>query len=458
MISPRLALALAVLAAPAVARPGEVVQVAHRDPGELPSRGPSNAPVTIELFFTPDFRSQAFKLEQLQAKHPSQIRLVYRVLGVNGARLPYAALEAFGEGKFFELMDALSHERLRPNDARLIEIGRQIGLDPVRLDAAIHHPPAAYEHVIADNDRRRRQRIRGGALPAVLFNGHQPQILLPNLDATQLEAEYKAAKARADELVDRGADPAHLAEAFDQEAREGSGDITVQVGPMDDELDQLPADPPLATPPIATRGLPSFGPSDAAVTIVVLCSPLSANCITPLQRATYVAENNPDRVRVVWGPYFDVARDDAAELGLLGDAALCAERVGTSSDLDFDRPASAGWRWMEAMMHASGNPRRRPEPEQRIDHIADELRVDRRAFATCRARMAGTTLAFLETTRHAGVRTSPATVIGGRIYGPILDANTLQQLVDAELSPGECDVDHGCLHLGDYAPAWRRGL
>ncbi len=94
---------------------GGVVQVEHRDPSALPSKGPLDALVTIEVFFTPgqSSRVQAYKhLERLQANHPSRIRLVYRIIKSGGqTRTPYAALEAHAAGKFFEFMDALRKER-----------------------------------------------------------------------------------------------------------------------------------------------------------------------------------------------------------------------------------------------------------------------------------------------------------------------------------------------------------
>jgi hypothetical protein len=82
-----------------------------------------------------------------------------------------------------------------------------------------------------------------------------------------------------------------------------------------------------------------------------------------------------------------------------------------------------------------------------IDKIADKLRVDRRAFATCRAQVAGTSIAWIEAARRSGVRITPSTVVGGRIYGPLDDRQTLQWLVEAELGPGV---------LGEAAPTWRR--
>jgi protein-disulfide isomerase len=476
-----LAVAISALATPAIARPGDVIRVEHRDPSELPTRGPASAPVTVEVFFTPGWRGNAISnLEKLQAHHPSNIRLVYRVIPSNSARLHYAALEALAQGKFFELMDALAKSIPSSplTDNRLLELGRQVGLDPVRLDAAIHHPPAAYEKVVTDNERRRKQRLRTSALPAVLYNGHQPDGALVGMTMTDLETAFEDSKAHAEDLVDQGADPAHLTDAFEEERRDwwpkragaakakpgerdrlGHDELVIRTGPTDEELEQLPVTPELATPPLRTRGMPSYGSPDATVTVVVLCSPRSRNCAKPLHAASTVQDNNPERVRVVWAPFFDVGLDDAADLGLLGDAALCAERVGTSSEVDFDRPASPGWRWTEAVLDETLRPgRQTSSAEDLIDRIARKLNVDRRAFAACRARMAGTSLAFSETARHSGVRTTPATVVGGRVYSPITEPEPLQTLIEEEVSPRNCSVDVGCLHLGDYAPAWRRGL
>jgi len=454
----RLSLALAAVAlaaAPAAARPGQVIVVEHHDPTALPSRGPANAPVTIEVFFTPVRRGQTKVIEQLQAKHPSQIRIVYRVVSGNGsARIPYIALEANVEGKFQELLEALDHERTMISDQRLIEIGRQIGLDPERVDAAAHHPPVVFERAIADNDRRRRQRLPTTVmLPATLINGEwQPQ--LTNLSTFDLERAYHDASKRAADLIDRGADPAHLADAFDAEPSGKALDVPVQPGPIDDALGAVPTSPALATPPLRLRGLPSYGSPDAPVAIVVACNPASSQCRAPLNAAVQAVDALPDLVRAVWAPNFDLAGEQAADLALVGDAALCAERVGAANDLDFDRPMSPGWRWLEALR----DPRVRLPSERLVRDLADRLHVPHGAFEACRARMAGATVAWVEAARRSGVHTTPATIVGGRIYGPLNDAGILQQLVASELAPGSCTIDHGCLHLGDYTPSWRRGL
>src|SRR5207247_2190719 len=107
-------------------------------------------------------------------------------------------------------------------------------------------------------------------------------------------------------------------------------------------------------------------------TIAVLCSPTSSNCLGPLRAARLVQDLYAESVRVVWAPYFDITRDDAADLSLLGDAAMCAEKIGTRAE-DRDLTSlqksaeSPGWRWVEAVL--GENTRRRLAPDKLIDKI-----------------------------------------------------------------------------------------
>ncbi|HEY5920999.1 MAG TPA: hypothetical protein VIV11_04980 [Kofleriaceae bacterium] len=451
------ALLVLVVAQPATSAPaakprGGVVRVEHRDPGGLPSRGPLNALVTIEMFFTPgpNSRQQAYRnLERLQANHPSRIRLIYRLVKSGGqTRTPYAALQAHAEGKFFEFMDALNAARdTRMPDKDLADLAKKVGLDPEQLGLAVSRPPRAYDEVLEANELRRKQRIHGSpALPSVLFNGRVARTPLGSMGMTELENEYKVAKELAEDLLDRGADRGTLADALD-ELSEPPQDIIIQPGPTDEDLGDDVGEPVLATPPLELRGLPSYGPSEAVTTIVVMCAPTSSNCQQPMRAARNIRDWYPQSVRVVWAPYFDLTREDAADLSLLADAALCAEKVGiTLEDRDetFGNAASPGWRWVDSVLNE--NTRRRVTPDKILDKTAEKLRVDRRAFATCRAQLAGTSIAWIEAARRAGVRVTPSTVVGGRIYGPIIDHNTLQLLVEAELTPGI---------LGEAAPVWR---
>lgn len=421
--------------------PGGVVRIEHRDPTALPSRGPSNALVTVEVFFTPGpgYRRDPYRnLERLQANHPSRVRLVYRIVKGNTARFHYAALHAYAEGKFFEFVDALNGAARSLDDKALTELAKKVGLDPERFAAAITKPPAAYDKILEENERRRRQRIRvNQSLPSALFNGRAPATQVTSMTTNDLEREYQMAREAAEELLDRGVTREELAAAFDQIITLPA-EIKVPTGATDEEVEDTTAEPRLATPPLVYTGLPSHGATEAPITIAVLCSPTSANCLAPLANARRISDRFGDRVRVVWAPYFDVARDDAADLSLLADAALCAERDGgraTDSDT-WDPNDSPGWRWVNEVLALSNSRLRSKTIDDMIDRVVGKLRVEPRAFATCRAQIAGASIAWIETARRAGVRSTPATIVNGRLYGPILDDPTLQTLVEAELAPG----------------------
>jgi len=439
----------------ASARPGTIIRIEHRDPGALPSQGPRTAPVTIELFFTPTAGGTVRYRQalDLQAAHPARIRLVFRIVTGGGqAMLPNAVLEAQAQGKYDELMTELTAMRSGPlTRPQLLELGTKAGLDPDRLAAAIVEN--RYERVLASNARRLRRRAPHAAPPIVLFNGRPTRAAIG--DAHALETEYQDALARAEDLVDRGADPRALLRAFDALADDDAadGEIKVPSGQTDEELDQLPPAATLAQPPLDLHGLPSVGPNDAAITIVVACKPTSSNCTAPFKVARGVQDTYPDQVRVVWAPFFDVGSDDAPELALLGDAALCAERVGTETALDYDANASPGWQWVDHMLNEWQRRRvRHVAGAELIDKLGETLRVDARELAACRARTAGATIAWIERARHAGLKTSPATVVNGRIYGPITDPNALQALVAAELAGGGLDRLERAIGLD----AWRR--
>lgn len=441
------ALCVATVAQAAPARQGGIVRVEHRDPLALPSRGPANALVTIELFVTPGQSSRAAiyrALERLQATHPSRIRLVYRIVDSGGQkRLPRAALYAYSQGKFFDFMDAINLERANPDDKALAGVAAKVELDWDRMYAAMTKPPAAYERVLAANEIRRKQRFRGNPPPPnVLFNGKLTQNQTTSLGATDLEREYQRAKDAAEELLDHGIAPSELSAAFEQIPPPIATDIMVQRGSIDEELDENAAndDAVLATPPLDLRGWPSYGPAKAETTIVVLCSPTSGNCRAPMSAARVTRDKYPDSIRVVWAPLFNVTGEEAADLALLADAAACAEKVGTTvegrDDSSFDDAASPGWRWVEAVLAESNSRRRELEPEKLIERVATKLHVDRLAFATCRAQLAGTSVKWIEAARHSGAHVTPNTAVGGRFYGPINDLSTLQLLVEAELAPG----------------------
>ena len=424
-------------AAPA---PGQVVRVEHYDPSTTPVRGPANALVTIELFFAPSIngnqRLPAFRhLEHLQAKHPTRIRVIYRVVrrGAQppGPQLPTLALEAYAQGAFFEFVGLVHAQRQTLTRDQMLELGRKVGLDPRRAERAITED--RYREVLDANERR-LERLRGTTAPMVFFNNKPPRGALSSMPEAAYEKAYLDAYDRARDLLDKGLDQRDLMDAFDAELLRDVQPAVIPLGPTDDELDHEVTGHPLASPPLTLTGLPALGQPDAIapVPVVVLCRPNDATCLTTMRIMRKIHDTYRGDIRVVWAPWFDVTREDAADLTLLGDAALCAERIGSNPD---DLDASPGWQWIgESFMQIARG--RRTDPETMIDTITAKLGLDRPLLSACRARMARTTLDWIAAARRSGVTSAPALVIGGRIYQGLNDASIVQQLIEAELAPG----------------------
>jgi hypothetical protein len=441
-----LAVFTALATAPAAAQVGHIDRVEHLDPVSAPSRGPSRALVTIELFFVPGSSMSVGPmrlLEQLQERHPARIRLIYRVLKSGSALLvPSAALEAYTEGKFFELMDELAKQRgvLKMED--LLDLARRVGVDPQRV--AIASRNEHYRDVLEANQRR-FERLHGGATPSALFNAHPTSVVFGQITANDLDHAYADAYKDALDKLDRGFAPEQLVDPFDSEVVHGNQPVVMSA--VGDDDDRSPLDHPLATPPLRLDRLPSLGKPGitAAVPIVLLCRPNDPGCANLLRVADPAVRLYPEDVRVVWAPWFDVGRDDAVELTLLGDATLCAEAIGSNQG---ELTTSPGWVWIKEMYAQVARGRgKRVTGAQLIDDVSAKLDVDTRALSACRARMAGATLAWIAEARRSGVpRSNAAVVIGGRIYTGLSDPTLIQELVEAELAPGV---------LGAL-PRWRR--
>jgi len=454
-------LPLVLIATAAAAAPptGEVVRVEHRDPTTAPTRGPTNALVTIELFFAPRVnmaaRLPAYRyLEKLQARHPTRVRLIYRIMkrASDGPQLLAAAFEAHAQGKFDDFMDALHQQRTNMSREELLALAKRLGLDPERLEQAIKED--RYRDILDANERR-FDRLHGGNAPNVLFNGKPPRPGTSigslrwneSLDPSQndFERELGDAYDRALDLLDHGVDPRALQQAFDDQALRSTQPVVPPAagGGVDDLDDSL--DHPLANPPLRLAGLPSFGKPDAkgAIPVVVLCKPSDQGCANTLRWLRSKQEMFSDEVRLVWAPFFDVTEDKAADLAMLGDAALCAEQIGSSPD---EINTSPGWRWVTKQLEHSMKAHGRQVPAEKvIDTVAAELELDSGRLSACRARMANTTLDWVAAARRAGITKAPALVIGGRIYETIPSQEVTQQLIEAELAPGV---------LGEIAPGW----
>jgi len=436
-----IAACIVLLFGPAGAAPGgNVVRVEHRDPATAPTRGSATALVTIELFFEPKTnapgRLPVYRaLQKLQANHPTRIRLIYRVLKRGASQqISIAALEANAQGKFDEFMDVLHGDRSPQALTRdkILGFARDAGMDDQRLSNAISE--GRYSDVFDANNNRLARLAHGDASPSVLFNSRVPRLTLGAPNDADLEREYLGAYERALDLIDRGVPANRLQQAFEDQALRSAQPFVVSSG--EDDFEGTSTDHKLAKPPLDLTGLPTFGKANAAaaIPVVVLCRPNDTSCYNMMRVIRRLQEIYATDVRVLWAPWFDVSRDDAAELTLLGDATLCAEQIGSSPD---DLDASPGWRWINKQLETTSRAHgRKIAAENLIDTVTADLEIDSQRLSACRARIANTTLDWIARARKSGVTRSPALVIGGRIYEGLTDNNIIQQLIEAELAPG----------------------
>jgi hypothetical protein len=189
-----LILAALLAAGAATARPrGDVVRVDHYDSQTAPSKGRANAPVTVEMFFAPSTNNTVQlralrQLEALQQKHPTRVRLVYRIIQRSaqppGPQLPTLALEAFAQGKFFELLAAVNAELVNLTREKLLEVARKVGVDATRAERAIADD--RYREVL-DGNEARIERLRGATAPIVFFNARPMRSSLGSTSDTDYE-------------------------------------------------------------------------------------------------------------------------------------------------------------------------------------------------------------------------------------------------------------------------------
>jgi len=414
-------------APPALAIPPNIQRVAYRPAGGPPTLGPTDALVTVELFYIPgaiQSRGPYEALIALQARHPRRIRLVFRPLSRQGKILvPEAAMEAHAQGRFFQFMDAVDDGVRNLGKDQILRLAASAGVDPVRLAEA--WDSARHEAALRDNEHR-RQRHYALSVPDALFNGQPVSRPLPSLGPAELDDAYRDAYDRAQALLDDGVPRRALPRAFDR--RMVRPPTLFMPGPVDDpDGDPAPLTPPLVSPPLDLHGLPSTGPADAPVPVVVLCDLTSRACPNQLLAATGTAELFPHQVRVVWSPWWRADLADLEDVDRVARTALCAEAQG------------AGWRWVDAARRHS----------QRIGHrwaadpptlraISEDAEVDVRALAACMQHQPpDAARRRVEAALARGVSHGPAVIVGGHVYvGGVAEPRVLQSLIEDELEPG----------------------
>lgn len=460
----RLLLAALLVPAVAVASPGHAVRVDHHIADDAPSLGPHDAPVTIELFFTPGAVNahDAYRtLKAVQANHPTRLRAVFRPVRRN-QNTPAIALAAQQRGKFFDLMDALSASSIAPTPAATIEIAVKVGLSRSAVERA--HLDDGITAALDANEQR-RVRLGANTNPELVINGRPLGSTLHASTATveNLDAQYKIALEDARRALGEGIPARALSQWGEQRAACGDDALSDQpplAGEADDEnnddepptfawrlaallvrgtgcpvaphmpstLDEYNPDAPphrdsapLLARPLPADGLPSYGPADAPVPIFVVCNIRGRFCNDQRDLARHVADNFPGQVRVVWVPWVDLALDGADRDLTLAQAALCANAEGD------------GWGFLDGAKTAGVNGRNGVD----LAVIATNAGFDADALVACASGEPMGARAAVEAARAAGIGYGPTVVIGGRAYlGGFSSDRAAATRVSAELAPG----------------------
>jgi protein-disulfide isomerase len=140
-----------------------------------PVRGPSNARITLVEFsdFQCPFCAQAVvSLNSLMAKHPADIRLVFKQFPLDihsqAALAAEAALAAHAQGKFWAMHDKLYANFRVLSPEKILECGKDIDLDMVRFTMDLKS--GKYKTVL---EKELLQGERAGVLgtPTIYVNG-----------------------------------------------------------------------------------------------------------------------------------------------------------------------------------------------------------------------------------------------------------------------------------------------
>lgn len=219
-------------------------------------RGPAGAPVLIELYFAPGHAGAAAAAEVVRRGIPRSdgrrdgvaVREAVRLVPLRAPDGPdvvsEALVEAAGQGRFWELFDRLTQERVPPTQvADLQRLFGEAGLDTAKLAEAL----ASHRHQPRVRELWRSALDEGHAPAEMLANGRR---LSTWMNADTFDTAVTAAARRTERIVEDGV---AVQEAIEQlRTREREQMLAV-------ERNRLPRRVAYALPGDARRG-PGFAP------------------------------------------------------------------------------------------------------------------------------------------------------------------------------------------------------
>jgi protein-disulfide isomerase len=144
------------------------------DNSKSPALGPESAKVTLTVFS--DFRCPhcyrlAGVLKKLHEQFPNDLRIVFKNVPNHqgSAEAHEAAMEAFAQGKFWEMHDLLFENREQLTPELIAKLAEQAGLNMEQFKAAM----ADHRHrAELTNDLKQADQASLGGTPTVFINGH----------------------------------------------------------------------------------------------------------------------------------------------------------------------------------------------------------------------------------------------------------------------------------------------
>jgi protein-disulfide isomerase len=294
---------------------GAAHEIRHVPPPPCPVRGPRFAPVTLDLYFAfghgPSSVGAELARRAVENARPRDVRELLRLAPAGpisnspGSQMAAEALiEAEAEGRPFEFLDRVLHERAGLALPELVRAGIDAGLDGDKLAAAL----ADRRHAPELERRMKESAEAGHAAGELIINGRRSTVWISE---DGLGSTINEARRRAQSLLDTGVPLGRLYDLLSQTdataARPGEG------------LPRKRLTPDLSSAPIR-------GPATAPVTIVIFSSLACGSCGEAAQVVRRLRDAWPGRIREVWRSYvppyassgnIDVA---AAELAAIASA------------------------------------------------------------------------------------------------------------------------------------------
>lgn len=349
-------LCVSLASAPSAAR--QVVQKRARVL-EPPALGPENAPVTIERFC--DYAQSPCAsvddaLGQLVARHPGEVRVVFRThrmrhVAVSDA-LAQAMWEAHAQGRFFAFRDAVF--AARPSDRyAFATLAGRAGLDVDGMNRALADGRHAAR---VEDDEAWAGRFGVDAAPALVWNGRRAPLPLARLDA--YERLYASAHADAEARLRAGVSLPRLYATLVRDA------IRTRAAEIERTIAGVTSDTSGAPPRrvnVPTTGAPVRGDLRAEVRVVVFGDYQCSHSRALSGTLARLEEAYPGHVAIAW-KHAPLETHPDARLAARG--AVCAQRQGRFWEL-------------HARLFAPGY---RIDREQLLEH-AEELGLDVDRFA-----------------------------------------------------------------------------